>query len=45
LSKRAAIGDCLAPDTAAAYAGHRYAREFDRPQGNAVGFARERLPL
>jgi len=37
------IGDCLAPSTiaAAVYAGHRYAREFDWPQGDAVGFRRE----
>ena len=37
------IGDCLAPGTiaAAVYAGHRYAREFDRPQSDAVGFERE----
>jgi dimethylamine/trimethylamine dehydrogenase len=37
------IGDCLAPSTiaAAVYAGHRYAREFDRPPGDDVGFARE----
>jgi dimethylamine/trimethylamine dehydrogenase len=37
------IGDCLAPSTiaAAVYAGHRYAREFDRPLGEDVGFARE----
>jgi len=37
------IGDCLAPSTiaAAVYAGHRYAREFDRPPSEDVGFARE----
>jgi len=37
------IGDCWAPGTiaAAVYAGHRYAREFDRPQSDAVGFKRE----
>jgi dimethylamine/trimethylamine dehydrogenase len=37
------IGDCLAPSTiaAAVYAGHRYAREFDRPPADDVGFARE----
>jgi dimethylamine/trimethylamine dehydrogenase len=37
------IGDCLAPSTiaAAVYAGHRYAREFDWPQSDAVGFERE----
>jgi dimethylamine/trimethylamine dehydrogenase len=37
------IGDCLAPSTiaAAVYAGHRYAREFDWPQSDAVGFKRE----
>jgi len=40
------IGDCLAPSTiaAAVYAGHRYAREFDRPQHDAESFRRE-LPL
>jgi len=38
-----AIGDCLAPGTiaAAVYAGHRYAREFDIPQIDQVGFRRE----
>jgi dimethylamine/trimethylamine dehydrogenase len=37
------IGDCWAPSTiaAAVYAGHRYAREFDLPQSDAVGFERE----
>ena len=37
------IGDCLAPGTiaAAVYAGHRYAREFDRPQSDAAAFRRE----
>ncbi len=37
------IGDCHAPSTiaAAVYAGHRYAREFDRPTGDAVPFERE----
>jgi dimethylamine/trimethylamine dehydrogenase len=37
------IGDSLAPGTiaAAVYAGHRYAREFDLPSGDEVGFARE----
>jgi dimethylamine/trimethylamine dehydrogenase len=37
------IGDCWAPSTiaAAVYAGHRHAREFDRPPGEEVGFARE----
>jgi dimethylamine/trimethylamine dehydrogenase len=37
------IGDCWAPSTiaAAVYAGHRYAREFDRPPGEDVAFARE----
>ncbi len=37
------IGDCLAPSTiaAAVYAGHRYAREFDWPQTDAVPFRRE----
>ena len=37
------IGDCWAPSTiaAAVYAGHRYAREFDWPQSDAVGFERE----
>jgi dimethylamine/trimethylamine dehydrogenase len=38
-----AIGDCLAPGTiaAAVYAGHRYAREFDFPDIDQVGFRRE----
>jgi dimethylamine/trimethylamine dehydrogenase len=38
-----AIGDCLAPGTiaAAVYAGHRYAREFDLPETDQVGFRRE----
>jgi dimethylamine/trimethylamine dehydrogenase len=37
------IGDCWAPSTiaAAVYAGHRYAREFDRPPAEDVEFARE----
>jgi dimethylamine/trimethylamine dehydrogenase len=37
------LGDALAPGTiaAAVYAGHRYAREFDLPPGDAVGFLRE----
>jgi dimethylamine/trimethylamine dehydrogenase len=37
------IGDCLAPGTiaAAVYAGHRYAREFDRPETDDAGFRRE----
>ena len=37
------IGDCLAPSTiaAAVYAGHRYAREFDRPSGDEAAFQRE----
>jgi dimethylamine/trimethylamine dehydrogenase len=37
------IGDCFAPSTiaAAVYAGHRYAREFDHPQTDAVAFKRE----
>jgi dimethylamine/trimethylamine dehydrogenase len=41
-----AIGDCLAPGTiaAAVYAGHRYAREFDLPENDQVGFRRE-MPL
>jgi dimethylamine/trimethylamine dehydrogenase len=40
------IGDCLAPSTiaAAVYAGHRYAREFDRPQCDAGAFRRELPP-
>ena len=40
------IGDCWAPSTiaAAVYAGHRYAREFDWPQSDAVGFTRELPP-
>jgi dimethylamine/trimethylamine dehydrogenase len=38
-----AIGDCLAPGTiaAAVYAGHRYAREFDFPESDQIGFHRE----
>jgi dimethylamine/trimethylamine dehydrogenase len=38
-----AIGDCLAPGTiaAAVYAGHRYAREFDQPETDQIGFRRE----
>jgi dimethylamine/trimethylamine dehydrogenase len=38
-----AIGDCLAPGTiaAAVYAGHRFAREFDYPESDEVGFRRE----
>jgi dimethylamine/trimethylamine dehydrogenase len=37
------IGDCWAPSTiaAAVYAGRRHAREFDRPPGEEIGFARE----
>jgi dimethylamine/trimethylamine dehydrogenase len=37
------IGDCLAPSTiaAAVYAGHRHAREFDRPPSDGVPFQRE----
>jgi dimethylamine/trimethylamine dehydrogenase len=37
------IGDCLAPSTiaAAVYAGHRYAREFDRPHSDEAAFRRE----
>jgi hypothetical protein len=37
------VGDCWAPGTiaAAVYAGHRHAREFDRPPGDDIGFARE----
>jgi dimethylamine/trimethylamine dehydrogenase len=37
------IGDCWAPSTiaAAVYAGHRYAREFDRPPTDEVAFQRE----
>lgn len=37
------IGDCFAPSTiaAAVYAGHRYAREFDRPPTDEVAFHRE----
>jgi dimethylamine/trimethylamine dehydrogenase len=39
----ASIGDCLAPSTiaAAVYFGHRYAREFDWPESDAIGFKRE----
>jgi dimethylamine/trimethylamine dehydrogenase len=41
------IGDCLAPSTiaAAVYAGHRYAREFDRPPTDGAGFRRELTDL
>jgi dimethylamine/trimethylamine dehydrogenase len=37
------IGDCFAPSTiaAAVYAGHRYAREFDRAPDDGVPFLRE----
>jgi dimethylamine/trimethylamine dehydrogenase len=37
------VGDCWAPSTiaAAVYAGHRYAREFDRPAGEDSSFVRE----
>jgi dimethylamine/trimethylamine dehydrogenase len=37
------IGDCWAPSTiaAAVYAGHRHAREFDRPATDEAGFRRE----
>jgi dimethylamine/trimethylamine dehydrogenase len=37
------IGDCLAPGTiaAAVYAGHRQAREFDRPPTDDAAFQRE----
>jgi dimethylamine/trimethylamine dehydrogenase len=37
------IGDCFAPSTiaAAVYAGHRHAREFDRPASDDAGFRRE----
>ena len=40
------IGDCLAPSTiaAAVYAGHRYAREFDRPMSDTGEFRRELPP-
>jgi dimethylamine/trimethylamine dehydrogenase len=39
----ASIGDALAPSTiaAAVYAGHRHAREFDRPPSDAAAFERE----
>jgi dimethylamine/trimethylamine dehydrogenase len=42
-----AIGDCLAPSTiaAAVYAGHRYAREFDRPPSDEAAFKRELTDL
>jgi len=42
-----AIGDCLAPSTiaAAVYAGHRYAREFDRPPSDEAAFERELTDL
>jgi dimethylamine/trimethylamine dehydrogenase len=41
------IGDCFAPSTiaAAVYAGHRYAREFDRPASDEVPFRRELTDL
>jgi dimethylamine/trimethylamine dehydrogenase len=41
------IGDCLAPGTiaAAVYAGHRYAREFELPPGDGVGFHRESVQI
>jgi dimethylamine/trimethylamine dehydrogenase len=41
------IGDCLAPGTiaAAVYAGHRHAREFDRPESDEAGFKRELTAL
>jgi dimethylamine/trimethylamine dehydrogenase len=41
------IGDCLAPSTiaAAVYAGHRYAREFELPPGDGVGFQRESVQI
>ena len=40
------IGDCLAPSTiaAAVYAGHRYAREFDRAMSDTGEFRRELPP-
>ncbi len=43
----AALGDCLAPGTiaAAVYAGHGYAREFDRVASDAVAFKRELTSL
>ena len=43
----ASIGDCLAPSTiaAAVYAGHRYAREFELPDGDGVGFHRELVQI
>jgi dimethylamine/trimethylamine dehydrogenase len=41
------IGDCLAPSTiaAAVYAGHRYAREFDRAPSDDAPFQRELTDL
>ena len=41
------IGDCLAPSTiaAAVYAGHRYAREFDRAPSDDAAFQRELTDL
>jgi dimethylamine/trimethylamine dehydrogenase len=41
------VGDCLAPSTiaAAVYAGHRYAREFDRPSTDGVAFHRELIDI
>ena len=41
------IGDCLAPGTiaAAVYAGHGYARDFDRVPSDAVAFKRELTSL
>jgi dimethylamine/trimethylamine dehydrogenase len=41
------IGDCGAPSTlaAAVYAGHRHAREFDRPPDDRASFRRELVDL
>ncbi len=41
------IGDCRAPSTLAAevYAGHRHAREFDRPSDDRAPFRRELVDL
>jgi dimethylamine/trimethylamine dehydrogenase len=47
ISSVVSIGDCWAPATiaAAVYAGHRYAREFDSRNADAVGFQRELTQL
>ena len=47
IRKLARIGDALAPGTiaAAVWSGHRFAREFDRPEGDDVDFSRENVEL